>query len=297
MKRIRETLKLVLGKGARGYLVGLTDQIGSRLPGSHGEEQGAEYIRSALSASGYAVQEQEFTFTNEEEEDLTSKNLIAVKPGVSPREIIVGAHYDSTDDGEGADDNAGGVAILLAVAEELKSVSTPYTIRFVAFGAEEADLDGSRFFVNQMDAIEKNDTVGMINLDSLIAGDIVYLYGDSGVTVRDQILKAADHETFSLETRTARELDDDDGTPCECADYGPFQSVGIPFAFMEATNWNNGDADGLTQVDPSKGEGGVIRHTSFDTVRYIDSAFPGRIDKRLSGITNLLVTTLTEDSV
>jgi alkaline phosphatase isozyme conversion protein len=66
----------------------------------------------------------------------------------------------------------------------------------------------------------------------------------------------------------------------------------VQVAYFEATNWDLGDADGMTQVDPVFGEQGVIRHTSYDNLGYIDAAFPGRVDQRLNLFVTLLYDTL-----
>ena len=51
--------------------------------------------------------------------------------------VIIGAHYDSVGGSPGADDNASGVAALLALARRFKDVKTTRTLRFVAFVNEE----------------------------------------------------------------------------------------------------------------------------------------------------------------
>lgn len=281
------------GAIARQHLTALCEEIGPRLPGSAEEAAAAEYIKAAFKTYGYNPQVQRFAFTTEDDEELESANIIAVKRGLSSQEIIVGAHYDSVDDADGADDNASGVAALLEVAKLLQDAQTPYTIRFVAFGAEEADMDGSRYYVEQMDEADIENTVGMINLDSLIAGDITYVYGDAGRgSLRDWIIKAAADAGFALEARTAKELDQPDGTPCDCADYGPFQEADIPFAYFEATNWDLA-ADAMTQVDVDLAEDGKIWHTEYDTLDYIDATFPGRIDKHFNVFITLLYDALT----
>jgi len=279
---------------ARRHLEALADEIGPRLPGSEQESLAAAYIASAFAAYGYDVTRQDFVFWTEDDEELKSTNVIAVKPGESTKEIIVGAHYDSVDDADGADDNASGVAVLLAVAELFVDEETPYTIRFIAFGAEETGLDGSRHYVEMMNRTDRRDTVSMVNLDSLIAGDFLYIYGDAGAgTMRDWIIAAAADKGFDLDARTAVELDNPDGTPCDCADYGPFQEAGIPFAFFEATNWDL-NADGMVQVDRALGQRGYIRHTKYDTVAYIDATFPRRIDEHFEVCIALLYDVLTQ---
>lgn len=285
------------GAIARQHLAALCEEIGPRLPGSAEEAEAAEYIQAAFKSYGYNPQMQRFAFTNDDDEELESANVIAVKRGVSSEAIIVGAHYDSVDDGNGADDNAAGVAALLEVARLLQDAQTPYTIHFVAFGAEEADMDGSHYYVEQMSKADIKNTVAMINLDSLIAGDIAYVYGDAGRgSLRDWIIQAAADAGFDLQARTAKQLDYPDGTPCDCADYDAFQEAGIPFAFFEATNWDL-SPDAMTQVDPDLGEDGVIRHTEYDTLDYIDATFPGRIDKHLNVFITLLYDALTQFTI
>ena len=57
--------------------------------------------------------------------------------------LVVGAHYDTTPDTQGANDNGSGVAVALTIAEELADDELPFDLRFVMFGAEETGLNGS----------------------------------------------------------------------------------------------------------------------------------------------------------
>ena len=58
-------------------------------------------------------------------------------------------------------------------------VETQYTIKYVFFGAEETGMHGSREYVNSLTEKEKDNIVLMINIDSILAGDNLYLYGGS----------------------------------------------------------------------------------------------------------------------
>jgi len=272
-------------------------KIGARPSGSPQELRAARYIQSALQKMGYETQTQPFTFHIDDDEDevFKSANVIALKEGRSSREIVVGAHYDSGDEGDGVDDNASGVAVLLEAAERVYAVDTPYTIRFVAFGAEEEGLYGAYEYVAQLSTAEIKNTIAMINLDSLAAGDYTYVYGeDRPGSLRDWIVRMAPTTGFALDTRPIQDLDDPDGTPCECSDYSPFQDAGISIAYFEATNWNAGDQDGWTQVDPRYGDEGSIWHTEYDTLVYLEQTFPGRIDQHLQQFSTLLYNTLTQ---
>ena len=63
--------------------------------------------------------------------------------------VLVGAHFDSWDPGQGAQDDGVGVAAVLEAARILKSlgIKPRRTIRFVFFSGEEQALLGSRAYV------------------------------------------------------------------------------------------------------------------------------------------------------
>lgn len=277
------------GEIAFAHITSIADDIGPRPAGTESEAQTTEYIIASLKALGYAPESQPFTTTSKNGV-VHSANVIAVKQGLSPQEIIVGAHYDSAQVGTGADDNASGVGVLLEVAERIKDIPTPYTIRFILFGAEEIGLQGSKYYTGQMKQEEIQNTIAMINLDSLIAGDIAYVYGDAGEAgvIRDWALEYAKEHNLDLQTQPGANPEYPPGTTGDFSDHAPFKALGIPYTFFESTNWILGDEDGYTQVSPEYGDNGKIWHTRYDTLAYIDTTFPDRIEERL----NLFVTVL-----
>ena len=96
----------------------------------------ARYIESELKSAGYEVERQTYPMPTGE---IDGVNLIAEIRGAShPGEIVViGAHYDSVDGSPGADDNASGVAGLLAIARRFAGARPDRTLRFVFFANEE----------------------------------------------------------------------------------------------------------------------------------------------------------------
>ncbi len=92
----------------------------------------AGYIEQSLREAGYATERQTFVA-----EDYTCANVIAELRGTSDEIVILGAHYDTVDESPGADDNASGVAALLALARTFAHTTPRRTIRFVAFANEE----------------------------------------------------------------------------------------------------------------------------------------------------------------
>ncbi len=288
-----ETPAIAYGAQARDFLKAITD-FGPRVAGSEAESNAALYISNVLSGLGYQTEVRVFHASDDSGKAIDSANVVAIKQGRSAQEIIVGAHYDSAADGQGADDNASGVAAMLEAATLVQNIATPYTIRFIAFGAEEAGLLGSYAYVNQMSQAEFENTVAMINLDSLAAGDVTYIYSDEEPqsALRDWTLEWAFGNGLDLQTIRNVDLTDEYGNPF--SDHGAFRNAGIPFIYFEATNWNLGDEDGYTQVDPQYGEQGKVWHTPYDTLEYLDSTFPGRVDQHLSLFVQLLYAILTQ---
>ncbi len=271
--------------------------MGTRTPGSAAESQAAQYIAQVFQAIGYAPETQAFTATTDNG-PINSANVIAIKQGTSSQELIVGAHYDSTGAGPGADDNASGVAVMLEVAKVVANQTTPYTIRFVAFGAEESGLLGSYAYMNQMSQGGFENTIAMIDLNSLVAGDIAYVLSDEAPqsSLRDWSLEWATGNGFDLQTIPNVALTDPT-TGKGVSDFASFQNAGIPFAYFVSANWNLGDKNGVTQVDPSFGTNGVIRHTADDTLAYMDTTFPGRVDHHLNLYISVLIYVLTQYEV
>ncbi len=112
-----------------------------------------------------------------------TQNVIAYIEGndaqLKDEYIIIGAHYDHLGYGghksgsrrphinevhNGADDNASGVSIILELAKSIQKINNKRSILFIAFGAEEMGLIGSKHFVNS-GLIDNDKIQTMINLD------------------------------------------------------------------------------------------------------------------------------------
>jgi hypothetical protein len=96
--------------------------------------QAAEYIGETLSEAGYKIARQEYDVAGQ-----VCANIEAEVRGTErPEEIVlIGAHYDSVKGSPGANDNATGVAAMLALAGAFAQNPAPRTLRFVAFANEE----------------------------------------------------------------------------------------------------------------------------------------------------------------
>jgi len=283
------------GEIALAYVDAIANGIGPRPAGSQQEAQTVQYLTQVFEELRYPTEVRPFSISVEGN-TIESANIVAIKYGTSSREIIVGAHYDSVKVGKGADDNASGVAVLLEVAARIAELETPYTVRFILFGAEEAGLHGSKTYVAGMTDEQKQNTITMINLDSLAAGDIAYIYGDAGAkgTIRDWALQFAAERDLPLQTQTGLNPEYPVGTTGDWSDHAPFKAAGIPYTYFESTNWTLGNKDGYTQVDPQYAEQGEIWHTQYDTLDYIEATFPGRMQERLGLFVTVLEAIVTQ---
>jgi hypothetical protein len=127
-----------LERELRGYVQFLAGAIGERNLIQY--EQlfaAADYLRTTLVGYGYEVRAQRYEVSGK-----TCENLdVEVAGKDRPEEIVViGAHYDSVIGSPGANDNATGVAGLLALARAFSEKQFSRTVRFVAFVNEEPPL-------------------------------------------------------------------------------------------------------------------------------------------------------------
>ncbi len=130
-----------------------------------------------------------------------SVNVIATRGDVRPGRpwLAVGAHLDTVPRAPGAEDNASGVGVLLAVAEALAGRRTRLPVVLVAFGSEEprgtGDAHhhyGSRAYVASLTAAERRSLRGMVSLDRVGVGAAVPVGSpDLPSPLRDEVLAAA----------------------------------------------------------------------------------------------------------
>lgn len=104
---------------------------------------------------------------------LAVANIEATFPGTSAADeiVLIGAHYDTVAGSPGANDNASGVALLLAAARRLTDLETQRSTRLVFFANEEPPLSfgmqmGSRLYAERARA-RGDDIVLMISVDSI----------------------------------------------------------------------------------------------------------------------------------
>jgi Zn-dependent M28 family amino/carboxypeptidase len=133
--------------------------LDGRAPGSDGDRAARALVKARFECLGLTTSEQAFGDT---------ANVIGILAGEDPDQIVVvGAHHDHLGKGHlGANDNASGVAAMLAIAKTLAGDKPHRTIAFVAFGDEERGEIGSKFLVaHPLEALPLAHIVEYINLD------------------------------------------------------------------------------------------------------------------------------------
>lgn len=110
--------------------------------------------------------------------EIETANLVVRLPGRSAERIIVGAHFDSWDLGQGALDNGLGVAQLFALARALRGRDLPRTIELHWYNGEEQGLWGSR---HAAAALGDAPVVAMVNLDMVGVPIAVNALGDASL--------------------------------------------------------------------------------------------------------------------
>lgn len=306
----------------------LARDYAGRYTGSDKEVQAANYMqqRMTIGGSNNQVDRQTFDFVASRSpfrgQTLTSNNVIVTQKGMTNTEktLFVGAHYDSAiaypnyENLQALDDNASGAGVLTELTKNLTGIDKEYNVQFVAFGAEEGGLRGSKAFVDQLTEAEKTNALGMINLDSLITGDKMYAnagrnaYDDNGnevaanVGLRENALRIAKELGINLDVNPAIAPDKKEpyrpyGVGC-CSDQESFDSF-MPVVGFEATNWSLGpDYDGYTQTDnPNIPDGYTWHKPELDNEEVLTSIFGAeRISQRMRDYSRIISKLIVEQT-
>lgn len=170
-------------------------------------------------------------------------NLIGVIQGKEQpdRWLLISAHHDhlGVADGKlhpGADDNASGVAAMLAIAAHFKSNPPQHSMMFVAFDAEEQGLRGARQFVDNP-PLPLANIAAMLNMDMVSANirNEIYMAGTwHRPWLKPYIDEAA--ARASVKVLFGHDQPRTTGTKLEdwtiSSDHGPFHMKGIPFVYF-----------------------------------------------------------------
>jgi aminopeptidase Y len=166
-------------------------------------------------------------------EPATAENVLAETRGGNANNVVMaGAHLDSVSAGPGINDNGSGSAVILEVAEQMATVQTRNKVRFALWGAEEASLVGSTFYVNNLSEAEHAKIALYLNFDMVGSPNHVFFIYDGDDS---DVVGAGPGPAGSAEIeKTFERFFESQDLPYKGtdftgrSDYGPFIATGIP---------------------------------------------------------------------
>ncbi|GGW93488.1 M28 family peptidase [Alteromonas halophila] len=249
-----------------------SDEFAGREPATRGHEKARQYITKRFAEVPLSAFQSTFIHPFEYGSSGRGTNIIGYAKGTqySSRYIVITAHYDHLGYKgghiyNGADDNASGVAAMLALAQQLALTPPLHSVIFIATDAEEEGLHGAHAFFRDLpvasSAIALNINIDMVgqggNRDRLLLiHDGIHSYLKKPLTrLKDTVssshlrlgLRNARSQHSAL-TRSNRE------NWQQASDYAVFGEKGIPFIHIGSATHND-------------------YHQPTDTVGNIDTGF------------------------
>ncbi|WP_207312234.1 proprotein convertase P-domain-containing protein [Lentzea alba] len=192
---------------------------GNRRSTSAGYRASVAYVKDKLTAAGYAVTEQACT------SGCTTgagPNVIAEWPGGNANNVYMfGGHLDGVSAGPGINDNGSGSAALLETALVLARTNPAMVnkVRFAWWTDEEQGLNGSRFYVSQLPATERQKIKTYHNFDMIASVNGGYFINNINSTQSAHMKAYWDSLNLSPEENTEGRNRSDDAS---------FTNAGIP---------------------------------------------------------------------
>jgi Zn-dependent M28 family amino/carboxypeptidase len=170
-------------------------------------------------------------------ENRTAYNVLAETATGDPNHVIVvGAHLDSVSRGPGINDNGSGSATILEVAEVFAAQNREARnkLRFAWWGAEEQNLLGSTFYVNDLSQAERDKIELNLNFDMIGSPNFVrFVYDGNNSTFAPPNAQLGPPGSGAIE-QVFLDYFASQGLPVAPtpfsgrSDYGPFITNGIP---------------------------------------------------------------------
>jgi Zn-dependent M28 family amino/carboxypeptidase len=159
----------------RTYVQQLAGQIGERNLFRYKQlVAAATYIHTTLTSAGYDVRRHTYDVAGQASENLEAEVLGTDKPDDI---VLIGAHYDSVQGSPGANDNASGVAAMLALARAFAGTKPVCTLRFLAFTNEEPPFFQSRYMGSRLYA--QRSRAQHENISLMLSLETIGFYSDN----------------------------------------------------------------------------------------------------------------------
>lgn len=204
----------------------LADDIGVRTAGSPEDARARAAVASLWTDAGWEVAEEPVPLP----QGGATANVVAVLPGtdLTAPHVVVGGHLDTVAGSPGANDNATGIGVLVALAEELadESDALAWPVALVAFGAEEYQPSeprehhlGSGAYADARGAAVHR----MVSVDMVGHGTPTCLCWWRDDTLARELLQVAD--VAGIGPVRAEAVGD-------VSDHGPFVAAGVPSVLL-----------------------------------------------------------------
>lgn len=238
-----------------------------------------QYLITEKKPNSFKLDEKIKINTDIREVKRTSFNVVAklvVDTSANADYIVIGAHYDHLGFGGvgsgsrnpnikaihyGADDNASGIASLLEIAQKLESTKEQLknNFLFIAFGAEEMGLLGSKFFTNNLPVDRSSQIKAMINIDMvgrMKDDQSLQIGGVGSSTISDSLVNHI-NSTYNLKLGLSKE-------GYGPSDHSSFYSLNIPVFFVSTgphTDYHTpGDSTGTVNFKGLE----IVTHYVYD---------------------------------
>lgn len=239
-----------------------------------------------------------------------SRNVIGVKPSSHAQGlVVVGAHYDNyaervTDENgnkltgsQGASDNGTGVSVLMELVDAIGDIELPFDLIFCLFGAEEDGMQGAEAFLSSLTQEQRDSILLYVNLDSIGAGDHLYLYCDEVSTAHESYLRRlAEREGLLLaENPLDRKIQTTGwhGYPYShiglASDNAAFLSYGINSAGFFSFAWSS-SKNYMAESDTKP----TVRHTAKDNLNMLDELYGDAMTETMSKVATFVTQALRE---
>jgi Zn-dependent M28 family amino/carboxypeptidase len=229
-------------------LLAAPDMAGRRL-GTPGNAKAREWILQQFKAASLEPLGKDyqlpFSFERRQQgsaapEKMSGVNLAGVCRGTGAKDngaMVITAHYDhlGVRDGAiyyGADDNASGVTVLIALARQCRQSPWTHDAVFVAFDAEELGLQGARAFVSAPPLPKERQAVN-INFDMVARGDKgeLYVAGTSHTPSLRKVLQPVSGRA-TIKMLFGHDSGGGQNDWTSQSDHSAFHSAGVPFLYF-----------------------------------------------------------------
>ena len=176
------------------------------------------------------------------------RNVVADIEGTTGEMVLVGAHFDSWDPAQGAQDDGVGVAAVMEAARVLRALNVRprRTIRFAFFSGEEQALLGSRAYVEtHRDELDRVRAVLIMDSGAQVPrGFKVHGRADVEAAARTALLPLSSLGASAMSLDASFDMD-----------HGPFLVAGVPVFTLwvdegDYDTHHHAVSDTLDKVDP-----------------------------------------------